>query len=83
MVSVRNVGFFFLMGRCFKGAVISAELAVNKQGRLWHGPGAPIPVCSHMLHSHNTWGRIKWGSLHDPLLGLGFASGTDLAAAEA
>lgn len=28
-------------------------------------------------------GQDKRGSLHDPLLGLGFTSGTDMAAAEA
>lgn len=69
------------MDRCFKGAAISAELATNKQGKLWHG--TTIAVCCHLLHSHSAWGRIKWRSLHEPLLGLGFTSGTDLAAAEA
>lgn len=58
-------------------------LSPDKQGRLWHGPGVLVPVCCHLSHSHNAWSRIKGGSLHAPLLGLWFTSGTDLAAAEA
>ena len=64
--------------------VINARLAKRKQGKLWHGPGAPIPFCCHLDTQPQCVGQDKRRILPCPTASwLGFTSGAEVAAAKA